>query len=445
MAQAIDPAHLELILKTMGIENVKEVVTAYEDLAKSAKDTVKPLEEAETALKELSKTEEQVAEENRKFIQTEQKLQEEIARAIEQIDRQVKSLGDTRELVESLNEPLQRTAGQGEGEDAVGGFKGMAGGAIKAEKAINSLMSGKGLGRLGPMLESLLGPLGVPGLGLAFGAIAMEAEPAIRAVAGFIDAWDKGIKPLSDAAEAIERLTRVQGDERRQRAYQKIEARIAPLEEKREAKGFLSAEETLQLRRLHEAAARYEDEASQEAAAADRRKRQQTAKKESADIDLQFDKYLRDQRTAAQKESADIDDQLDKAQVDKRRQHDKEIVAEQKHAAAEAKRERKHEESEQKRLARESTPLAIQHREQQAVQQEAAGYAQMALPGMPVGVQERAAHHMVENYNMGLAIGHTVDEQVYYAIMQTRQDLARGIINGMKRNQSYTEIFQGDR
>ena len=95
--------------------------------------------------------------------------------------------------------------------------------------------------------------------------------------------------------------------------------------------------------------------------------------------------------------------------------------------------------------ARESTPRATLHRQHEDLQDEAIGYAQRAIPNEPPDVKQKMASHMVENYNMGLAVGHTVDEQIRYAIMQTRHDLARGVIDGMKRNEMMTEIFQGSR
>ena len=170
-------------------------------------------------------------------------------------------------IVLKNQESLEALAGQGDGESGSGGLKGVAGGALKAEKAIHALASGSGLGRLGSMLEGVMGPLGLPGVGLAIGALAYELEPAIPRIREFIDAWEMGVKPLSDAANEVERMNRAQGEARQKRAFHRIESKIMALEDKEDTQGFLSAEDTLNLRRLREAAWSKEREASEDAAA----------------------------------------------------------------------------------------------------------------------------------------------------------------------------------
>jgi hypothetical protein len=475
MAQAIDPAQLELILKTMGIENVKEVTKAFEDLGKEAKATVAPLDQAKQALEATKDSSQLTTQELDVLAKQASKVQKTTLDAEDALKKVTQALDDETIAIRNAREAAEKATGEGEGEEAKGGFKGMAGGAIKAEKAINSLMSGKGLGRLGSLLESVMGPLGVPGLGLAFGAIAMEAEPAIRAISSFIDLWDKGIGPFKDAATAIERLGRAQGDERRERAYKRVEARIAPLEEKLETQGFLSAEETLQLRRLHEAAARFELEASEEAAAQDRRKRQQVAKKESADIDLQFDKYLRDQRTAAQKESAAIDDQFDRAQVDKRKQHAREVqegletaqnwkveldnkaLAAESHAELKRQQAARQAAQERKRIARESTPEALEAAEEKELrnrimEEERAQNlfrgqmgAQMFAPSELGQIRGRVESHLHEAANLGWNLGQLVDWAMSQQAVAIEQGMRNSLFGTANRQHVTSEIFQGTR
>src|SRR5208283_121813 len=144
-------------------------------------------------------------------------------------------------IVLKNQESLEALAGQGDGESGIGGLKGVAGGALKAEKAIHSLASGSGLGRLGNMLEGVMGPLGLPGVGLAIGALVYELEPAIPKIRDFVNAWEMGLKTLSDTAEAIERLNRAQGEARQKRALGRIEGQITTLEDKEDTQGFLSA------------------------------------------------------------------------------------------------------------------------------------------------------------------------------------------------------------
>ena len=159
MAQAIDPAHLELILKTMGIENVKEVTKAYEDLAKSAKDSIKPIDEAKAALAEID------------------------------------------EAAKPATEALKDVAGTGEGETGSGGFAGAAAGALKFERAALGLATGHGLRGATNALEGLIGTLGGPaGVGLAIGAVA-------TAIDVLLPKFVKWIEKIDGAAEAAARLS----------------------------------------------------------------------------------------------------------------------------------------------------------------------------------------------------------------------------------------------
>ena len=70
------------------------------------------------------------------------------------------------------------------------GFAGIAEGALKAERALNALVSGHGLARAGGMFESVLSAVGGPaGLGFAFVALEMGARvlaPTLEKVGGAI-------------------------------------------------------------------------------------------------------------------------------------------------------------------------------------------------------------------------------------------------------------------
>ena len=159
MAQAIDPAHLELILKTMGIENVKEVTAAYEELAKSAKGSVQPLDEAKTALASIE------------------------------------------EAAAPAKVALEEVAGKGEGESGTGGFAGAAAGALKFERAASGLATGHGIRGATTALEGLIGMLGGPaGIGLAIGA-------TIQAIDILLPKFEKWIETLNGEADAIKRVT----------------------------------------------------------------------------------------------------------------------------------------------------------------------------------------------------------------------------------------------
>jgi hypothetical protein len=492
---AIDPAVLELVLKTTGSQNVKDLAEIVEflrnrldELAQEYKDgkvseedyvdasnlLIKTLKEKETILDNVTAAEQRAIESQNELVEAERKLEESTFKAIEQLDKQAKSLGDTREAVENLDEPLRRTTGEGEGEQAEGGFKGLASGVFKAEKAVKALASGEGLGRLGPMLESVMGPLGVPGLGMALAAVAYEAEPAIRAVKDFVDAWDKGVQTVSDAVEAIHRLNRAQDEGQRKRAERRIEAKFAPLQEKLEEQGFLSPEEMLQYRQLERAVSdiryradeeRREEFAKQELqrrkAEASRRQAAQAdvisaeagaiyaereaAKKETLDIQVQFNKALQDRRKQQDKEQDKADKQRLKLAEDQASEEENLHAQERRDAAHKAAHETRDAEREAKKRARDWERAGTFAGQRRVVEEEAEGYIQQAIPEMPPGFQQKAAHHLAENYEMGRALGHTMQEQIIAAIMQTRNDLARGMMHGMKRQEVFSDPFVAEK
>ena len=95
------------------------------------------------------------------------------ARAADQVKDATKSYDD------SVNRALKKTLKDLVGdEQGTGGFAGMAGATLKAERALNSMVSGHGLARAAPMLEGLVTAMGGPGgLGVAVIAIEMGMSP----------------------------------------------------------------------------------------------------------------------------------------------------------------------------------------------------------------------------------------------------------------------------
>lgn len=89
--------------------------------------------------------------------------------------------------------------------DEDSGFAGVATNIRKAEIALNSLVTGQGLGRAGPMLESVLGALGGPaGMGMAIGALALAVEKYLPKIEAFFDVFDA--KKIEAATEATNKL-----------------------------------------------------------------------------------------------------------------------------------------------------------------------------------------------------------------------------------------------
>lgn len=496
MAQAIDPAHLELILKTMGIENVKEVTKAFEDLQKSAKDSVQPLEEAKTALAEMD------------------------------AQAQTSTPG-----ISEAGKAAEEAGGKGEGEAGEGGFAGLAAGILKAERAGLALSTGRGVARTGSILESLLVSLGGPaGLGLAIGGVAMALEVILPKLEKFIEKMDGAAEATKRAAEqakaANEQMAKLaaQPTEEEEAGARAIKPALAGRRGLLVAQGIeqaLMAEmpwEEQQFLRRAETVAGLGGPETWETAARRTALRQQlqvrraeiyggieagrptdisrvsamagqfpgffpagieqqfrqtlpenleAAKRQAATAEAQSreadDIYAR--REEAHQETIDIQLQFNKARQDKVK-HDMRQVAEARRLAEhdatqefnehekdrrnaekerhDAVRRQQHDQREEEREAKnQAREMSIPGRMRRQ-REETEGLVQQALPLATPEFQEKTARHMIENYNMGLAIGHTMEERIYQAMMQTRQDVARGIVNGMKRGQVYTEAFMAE-
>jgi len=105
---------------------------------------------------------------------------------------------------QQLDTSLKKTVGKDETE----GLAGLATNALKAERALNALISGHGLARAAPMLESLLRAIGGPaGLGAAFVAMEVGArvlEPTLKKFAGAVSG--EKADQMKAFAEAVKKL-----------------------------------------------------------------------------------------------------------------------------------------------------------------------------------------------------------------------------------------------
>jgi hypothetical protein len=180
----------------------------------------------------------------------------------------------------------------GTGGDEGGGFRGMAGAALKGEKAITSLASGHGLGRLGSMLEGVLAPTtGIPGIGLAIGATVYAIEAMIPAIEKMVESFGAANTAADKASDAIFAFNNasLHGPTRQKRQLAKIDSEIAKLEDKEDEGGGLSDDDQLALTRLRKASARGHDSIERDEKFAqyfvDRDKEQALIKKNLADQD----------------------------------------------------------------------------------------------------------------------------------------------------------------
>ncbi len=105
---------------------------------------------------------------------------------------------------QTLDTSLKKTVGKDESE----GLAGLATNALKAERALNALISGHGLARAAPLLEGLLGVIGGPaGLGAAFVALEIGARvlgPTLERFAGAISG--EQVEHMKKFAEYVKNL-----------------------------------------------------------------------------------------------------------------------------------------------------------------------------------------------------------------------------------------------
>jgi hypothetical protein len=434
-------------------------------------------------------------------------------------------IGQLEGALDSITPKLEEVAGQGDGEAGKGGLKGMAGAAIKAEKAIGMLVgTGGGLGRLPGMLEGVAGALGLAsGAGLAAGGLILAFESIIPKVETFIAKMDGAAEATKRAAEALKlyqaevkkeeeaptedeekaaavvkevikgkgaqelrqgieqsliqggigltaeqragqylnpetgQMTKFSPEEMvefGQRSREAAQARAGQLmlELRKGAPGAIAAiggmshvSEELRTRLAQatpeaiEAAKKQSDKAIADSEWADTTyAKQVAATKESAGIDTEFDKALKDKRKhaatdydAAMKLAADI-----KVELDTKAEH------EAKAARTKAEHDAKAARTEADRKARESTPEAVEHRALAAERNEEMGMAkqvQAARAGMGdvmaaqmgPGELQQVVAQVGKNRLMNSSLGFTLAQQVDYYMSQLEAKMVEDFTRGM--------------
>jgi hypothetical protein len=115
---------------------------------------------------------------------------------------------DAARDLEQLAIDAERGAGEGEGESGKGGFAGLAGNVLKAEKVMSGLAGGGGFGRMGPMLESITSAMGLAGgAGLAGGGLIFAFEALLPKIDAFIEKMTGAKEAAEKAAKALHEHT----------------------------------------------------------------------------------------------------------------------------------------------------------------------------------------------------------------------------------------------
>jgi hypothetical protein len=226
---------------------------------------VEVIRDSESTLKRLTAAErerEQIADEVEKTLVKEAAAQAKVAAAAAEAAAKIEEQTNTQRLMSEIADetlpPLKRLAGEGDGEAAEGGLKGVAGGAIKAERAIKELVEGRGLMRLGSQLEGVLPLLGGPaGMGLAIGALVVGIHDVIPALKKWFDTFQEGSKEVRDAEKAIKDFDTAQKsvhEDMRKRSLHDVDKQIEAIEAAgrgyAEYGGVLDEEEQRTLKRL---------------------------------------------------------------------------------------------------------------------------------------------------------------------------------------------------
>jgi hypothetical protein len=205
---------LVLLFKAGGLDVVKDAKDSFAHLTEEMKGTAKAADQVQEATKSVDTTTQQAVE----ILKSDSTVVEDLKQKIAELTAQQNMLRDSfvaglipsahgfKETFDALGDSiadkqgiLERATGEGEGESGKGGLKGIAGAAVKAEKAIGMLASGGGLGRLPNMLEGVAGALGLAsGAGLAAGGLILAFESIIPKI-------EKFIEKISGAGEAAKR------------------------------------------------------------------------------------------------------------------------------------------------------------------------------------------------------------------------------------------------
>ncbi len=183
-----------------GTESVIQAKEDFKHLTQEMEQTSKAGETVATA----TKTVDEAAAELRKQISDLNDVLREQARLYAAgelpIDVFIRGSGAARTVIANLEKGLEELVGSDEG----GGFKGVASNVMKAEKVISGLVSGSGFGRMGSMLESITGALGLTGgVGMAAGGLIFAFESAIPKIEKFIEKITGAGEAAKKAADQI--------------------------------------------------------------------------------------------------------------------------------------------------------------------------------------------------------------------------------------------------
>lgn len=355
-------------------------------------------------------------------------------------------------------------------EDTTTAHNKMGRGVLQASYAVQDftsvLQGGGGLSRaLGSVQNNipvLLSGLGV-GAGLAgtISLVSVGLGAAIPLISKFAGELGLAAKPADEATAAIERLGRAEGDARKKRALGKIDEQIAKIEDKMDTEGFISPFDADKLKNLRDAAQaerakQMEEEQMEKQRKADR-KRADMLTEEGMHGESLFrkgmDKDVEERRKVVEHKQKVEDegiiqsaDEEDKARDEAERLAASAQLMGEQQRARDARNAAKAEKDAARNAARAekaNAPAAVNRRAQKEEFGQALEMVQENTQGFGPREQAAIAKHLQGNHEAGLDMSASFEQALSYAIMQTRQDIARGIQAGLNRNSQQSQM-RGD-
>ena len=205
---------LQLMLKTIGVTSITEAIAELRKLKAQTGELTTEQQTALTAMetyanftKDIGTAQGAAADKALEFAQ-DQKIANDIL---------VESVG----AMNSAKTAAEELGGEGGGEDSegTGGFSKLSGGAFKAERAMNALLTGKGVGKAGGLLESVSAGLGMTsGIGFAVVGLYYAFEQLLPVLEKFTGAIDpeklkESAEHMKSIAESAEKIRNAQTPE----------------------------------------------------------------------------------------------------------------------------------------------------------------------------------------------------------------------------------------
>jgi hypothetical protein len=183
---------------------LQRLTRAQREQAEAEAELVTEAAQAEAALERRAEAARKAQEAADREAETERKVADAAAEAKAKIEELAAAEAAMASIADDVESSLAQLEGRGDLETGSAGLKGVASGAIKAERAIKELTSGHGLMRLGSQLEGIVPLLGGPaGLGMAIGAVVVAAVDTLPALKKWFDTWQDGGKVIQDAHKAL--------------------------------------------------------------------------------------------------------------------------------------------------------------------------------------------------------------------------------------------------